>query len=147
MAKKDMGDMLDRPLEQILDTPEVKHVFDDIKLGAAVPTPPVLIIQAVHDQLICVEDIDELADTYESGGASVTYHRDLFSEHMLLHPMSAPMTLRWLTDRFDGKPLDEHLMRTKWPTLLNPMTYFGMARLVRIAAKVVTGRTVERRPL
>jgi triacylglycerol lipase len=147
MAKKDMGDMLDRPLEQILDTPEVKHVFDDIKLGAAVPTPPVLIIQAVHDQLISVEDIDELADTYESGGASVTYHRDVFSEHLLLHPMSAPMTLRWLTDRFNGKPLDEHLMRTKWPTLLNPMTYFGMVRLVKIAAKVVTGRTVERRPL
>jgi hypothetical protein len=147
MAKKDMGDMLDRPLEQILDTPEVKHVFDDIKLGAAVPTPPVLIIQAVHDQLISVEDIDELADTYESGGASVTYHRDLFSEHILLHPMSAPMTLRWLTDRFNGKPLNEHLMRTKWPTLLNPMTYVGMARLVKIAAKVVTGRTVERRPL
>jgi alpha-beta hydrolase superfamily lysophospholipase len=147
MAKKDMGDMLDRPLAQILDTPEVKHVFDDIKLGAAVPTPPVLIIQAVHDQLISVEDIDELADTYESGGASVTYHRDVFSEHILLHPMSAPMTLRWLTDRFNGKPLDEHLMRTKWPTLLNPMTYFGMARLVKIAAKVVTGRTVERRPL
>ena len=59
----------------------------------------------------------------ESGGASVTYHRDMFSEHMLLHPMSAPMALRWLTDRFAGKPLTEHLVRTKWPTLLNPMTY------------------------
>jgi Secretory lipase len=142
-----MDDMVDVPLQQILDTPELKRVFDDIKLGAAVPTPPVLIVQAVHDQLISVEDIDELADTYSAGGASVTYHRDLFSEHMLLHPMSAPMTLRWLTDRFQGKPLDEHLVRTKWPTLLNPMTYVGMARLIKIAAKVVTGRTVERSPL
>ena len=44
----------------------------------------------------------------------------MFSEHLLLHPMSAPMTLRWLSDRFDGKPLREHMMRTKWPTLLNP---------------------------
>ena len=70
MAKKDMGDMVDVPLEQILDSPEVQHVFDDIKLGVAVPTPPVLIVQAVHDQLISVEDIDELADTYRSGGAS-----------------------------------------------------------------------------
>ena len=147
LVKTDMGDMVDQPLEQILDTPEVQHVFDDIKLGAAVPTPPVLIVQAVHDQLISVEDIDELADTYSSGGADVTYHRDMFSEHLLLHPMSAPMTLRWLTDRFAGKPLTEHLVRTKWPTLLNPMTYVGMARLVRIAAKVITGRTVERRPL
>ncbi len=147
MVKKDMDDMVDVPLEQILETPEVQHVFADIKLGAAVPTPPVLIVQAVHDQLISVEDIDELADTYQSGGASVTYHRDMFSEHLLLHPMSAPMTLRWLTDRFNGKPLSEHLVRTKWPTLLNPMTYVGMARLAKIAAKVVTGRTVERSPL
>jgi hypothetical protein len=142
-----MGDMLDQPLDEILETPAVRHVFDDIKLGAAVPTPPVLIVQAVHDQLISVEDIDELADTYQSGGASVTYHRDMFSEHLLLHPMSAPMTLRWLTDRFNAKPLTEHLVRTKWPTLLNPMTYVGMARLAKIAAKVVTGRTVERSPL
>jgi alpha-beta hydrolase superfamily lysophospholipase len=147
MVKKDMDDMVDVPLEQILDTPEVKHVFEDIKLGAAVPTPPVLIVQAVHDQLISVENIDELADTYSAAGANVTYHRDLFSEHLLLHPMSAPMTLRWLTDRFNGKPLDEHLVRTKWPTLLNPMTYVGMARLAKIAAKVITGRMVERTPL
>ena len=147
MLKKDMDDMLDVPLEQILNTPEVKHVFEDIKLGVAVPTPPVLIVQAVHDQLISVEDIDELTETYRSGGASVTYHRDMFSEHLLLHPMSAPMTLRWLTDRFNDKPLSEHLVRTKWPTLLNPMTYVGMARLAKIAAKVMTGRTVERSPL
>ena len=52
----------------------------------------------------------------------------MFSEHMLLHPMSAPMTLRWLTDRFAGRPLSEHIVRTKWPTLLNPMTYRGHAR-------------------
>src|SRR5690242_7368992 len=143
----DMGKMVDQPLEQILQTPEVQHVFDSIKLGTAVPTPPVLIVQAVHDRIVSVDDIDELTHTYQSGGASVTYHRDMFSEHMLLHPMSAPMTLRWLTDRFKGKPLDEHLVRTTWPTLLNPMTYVGMARLIKIAAKVVTGRTVERSPL
>ena len=143
----DMGKLVDRPLKEILDMPEVQQVFDDIKLGTAVPTPPVLIVQAVHDRIVSVEDIDELTDTYRSGGASVTYHRDMFSEHMLLHPISAPMTLRWLTDRFNGKPLTEHLVRTKWPTLLNPMTYVGMARLVKIAAKVITGRTVERSPL
>ena len=147
LAKTDMGDMLDQPLEQILETPAVRHVFDDIKLGAAVPTPPVLIVQAVYDQLISVEDIDELADTYSAGGADVTYHRDLLSEHLLLHPLSAPMTLRWLTDRFNGRPLDEHLVRSTWPTLLNPMTYVGMARLAKIAAKVITGRMVERSPL
>jgi triacylglycerol lipase len=57
------------------------------------------------------------------------------------------MALRWLTDRFKGKPLSEHIVRTEWPTLLNPMTYVGMARLIKIAAKVATGRAVERTPL
>jgi hypothetical protein len=143
----DMGKLVDRPLNEILDMPEVQKVFDSIKLGTAVPSVPVLIVQAVHDPIVAVEDIDELTDIYESGGASVTYHRDLFSEHLSLHPLSAPMALRWLTDRFAGKPVSENIVRTKWPTMLNPMTYVGMARLVRIVAKVVTGRTVERRPL
>jgi alpha-beta hydrolase superfamily lysophospholipase len=147
LVGKDMGKLVDRPLNELLDTPEVKHVFDSIKLGTAVPTPPVLIVQAVHDRIVSVDDIDELSETYRSGGASVTYHRDMFSEHILLHPMSAPMALRWLTDRFDGKPLSVHLVRTKWPTLLNPMTYVGMARLMRVAANVITGRKVERSPL
>jgi hypothetical protein len=144
---KDMGKLVDQPLEQILQTPEVQHVFDSIKLGTAVPTPPVLIVQAVHDRIVSVDDIDDLTDTYCSGGANVTYHRDMFSEHMLLHPMSAPMTLRWLRDRFAGRPLREHLTRTKWPTLLNPSTYRGMVRLAVISVQVMMGRRVERRPL
>jgi hypothetical protein len=147
MAGKDMGDYLDEPLEDILSTPEVSYVFDAIKLGAVVPTPPVLIVQAVHDYLIDVKDIDELADAYSAGGARVTYHRDAFNEHMVLHPLSAPMTLRWLTDRFADRPLSDHLIRTVWPTMFNPMTYVGMARLAKIAAKVITGRKVPHRPL
>lgn len=71
----------------------------------------------------------------------------MFREHMLLHPMSAPMTLRWLRDRFAGRPLGENLTRTKWPTLLNPSTYRGMLRLAVISAKVIAGQRVERRPL
>src|SRR3984885_12254190 len=147
MAGKNMGDYLDEPLEDILSTPEVTHVFDNIKLGSAVPAPPVLIVQAVHDYLIDVHDIDELADAYAAGGADVTYHRDAFNEHLCLHPLSAPMTLRWLTDRFARRPLTDHLIRTARPTMFNPMTYAGMARLALIAAKVITGRKIPHRPL
>jgi secretory lipase len=147
MAGKNMGDYLDEPLEDTLSRPEISHVFEAIKLGTAVPTPPVLIGQAVHDYLSAVDDIDALADAYSAGGADVTYHRDAFNEHMMLHPLSAPMTLRWLTDRFARRPLTDHLIRTTWPTAFNPMTYAGMARLAVIAAKVITGRKVPRRPL
>lgn len=146
-VRMDMGKLVDRPLEEILQTPAVQHVFESIKLGTATPRPPVLIVQAVHDRIVSVDDIDDLIDAYSAGGAHVTYHRDMFSEHMLLHPMSAPMTLRWLRDRFAGRPLSENLVRTKWPTLLNPSTYRGMLRLAVISAKVIAGRRVERRPL
>lgn len=147
MVRKDMGTLVDQPLEQILNGPAVQHVFDSIRLGTAAPSIPVLIVQAVHDELISVEVIDELADVYSAGGTEVTYHRDMFSEHLLLHPLSAPMTLRWLRDRFAGRPLSAHRTRTKWPTMLNPSTYRGMLRLAVITAKVMTGQRVERRPL
>ncbi|MGH3638973.1 MAG: lipase family protein [Mycobacterium sp.] len=147
LIRKDMGKLVDEPLENILQTPEVKHVFDSIKLGTAAPSIPVLIVQAVHDELISVGDIDELADTYSAGGTDVTYHRDMLSEHLLLHPLSAPMTLRWLRDRFAGRPPTTNRARTKWPTLLNPSTYRGMLRLGLISAKVMTGRRVDRLPL
>ncbi|MCH9728154.1 MAG: lipase family protein [Actinomycetia bacterium] len=147
LAGKDMADLIDGPLEEILLTPEIQHVFDSIKLGTCTPKPPVLIVQAVHDQIVSVDDIDELTDAYTRGGASVTYHRDMLSEHLLLHPMSTPMTLRWLRERFAGQPLRTHIKRTKWPTLLNPSTYRGMLRLGAITAKVITGRRVERQPL
>ncbi|WP_019971214.1 lipase family protein [Mycobacterium sp. 141] len=143
----DMDDLVDMPLEEILAMPEVSDVFDDIKLGTAAPRPPVLIVQAVHDEIISVDDIDALADVYATGGTDVTYHRDMFCDHLLLHPMSAPMALRWLVDRFAERPLSEHMVRTKWPTLLNPMTYVGMARLAGVGIKMVTGRTVRHRPL
>ncbi|MDT5340166.1 MAG: hypothetical protein QOD90_5671 [Mycobacterium sp.] len=144
---KDMDDMVDEPLENILRSPEVQHVFDSIKLGTAAPSIPVLVVQAVHDRIVSVGDIDELTDTYSSGGADVTYHRDMLSEHMLLHPLSAPMTLRWLRDRFAGRPASSNRARTRWPTLLNPSTYRGMLRLGLITAKVATGRRVDRQPL
>lgn len=147
MFKVDMDGMVRPPLEQVLSTPEVQHVFNDIRLGKVAPSIPVLIVQAVHDGVISVDDIDAVADAYTAGGTHVTYHRDQFSGHILLHPMSAPMTLRWLTDRFAGRPVDEHKVRTTWPTLLNPITYLGMARLSGIVGRVITGGRVPFLPL
>lgn len=71
----------------------MRHVPDSIKLGTRAPSIPVLIVQAVHDELISSAEVsDELADAYSAGGTDVTYHHR--REHLLLHPLSAPMTLR-----------------------------------------------------
>lgn len=143
----DIGSYVDMTADELWDLPEVRHIFDETKLGKSMPKPPVLVIQAVHDGIISVDDIDALVDEYERGGAAVTYHRDRFCGHLLLHPLSAPMTLRWLRDRFTDRPVDEHKTRTVWPTLFNPSTYLGMAKLGVITAKVILGRSVERQPL
>ncbi|OBF60416.1 lipase [Mycobacterium sp. 852002-51971_SCH5477799-a] len=143
----DIGSYVDMTADELWDLPEVRHIFDETKLGKSMPKPPVLVIQAVHDGIISVDDIDALVDEYERLGAAVTYHRDRFCGHLLLHPLSAPMTLRWLRDRFADRPVDEHKARTVWPTLFNPSTYLGMAKLGIITAKVVLGRSIERQPL
>jgi hypothetical protein len=147
LKNKDISHYTDLTLDELWDLPEVQHILEAIRLGTAAPSPPVLIVQAVHDKIIDVKVIDELAEAYRTGGAAVTYHRDRFCEHLMLHALSAPMTLRWLRDRFARRPLNAHLVRTTWPTLFNPSTYRGMFRLGAISAKVITGRTVERAPL
>jgi hypothetical protein len=143
----DIGSYVDMTADQLWDLPEVRHIFDETKLGKSRPKPPVLVIQAVHDGIISVDDVDALVAEYEGIGAAVTYHRDRFCGHLLLHPLSAPMTLRWLRDRFTERPVNEHKTRTVWPTLFNPSTYLGMLKLGVITTKVVLGRSVERQPL
>ena len=142
----DIGSYVDMSAEELWDLPEVRNIFDETKLGKATPEVPVLVVQAVHDNIISVDDIDALVATYARGGAAVTYHRDGFCDHLLLHPLSAPLTLRWLRDRFAGRPLSEHRARTKWPTVFDPSTYLGMLKLGVISAKVIAGRS-ERHPL
>ncbi|WP_299569464.1 lipase family protein [uncultured Williamsia sp.] len=143
----DMGAFLDTPLEEILAMPEVRRVFDSIRLGQSPPSIPVLLVQACNDRIVAVDDIDALARTYADAGTDVTYHRDRFSEHMLMHPLSAPTALRWLRERVEGRPVDENRRRTAWPTLFNPATYRGMIRLGAIAGKVMSGRPIPRREL
>ncbi|WP_235010178.1 lipase family protein [Mycobacterium sp. 3519A] len=139
----DIGSYVDMSADELWDLPEVRHIFEETKLGKSIPDVPVLVVQAVHDGIISVDDIDALVQKYDDGGAAVTYHRDRFCEHLLLHPLSAPAALQWLRDRFDERPLDEHRTRTKWPVLLNPSTGVGMLKLAVITTKVILGRAVR----
>lgn len=146
MHHRSLNSYIDEPLEQLVQTSVVQHVFNDTRLGSMVPTPPVLMVQATHDQVISVDDIDILAKAYAAGGARLTYHRDPLSEHVLLHPLSAPMVLEWLRCRFANLPLTDNVVQSGWPALLNPKTYIGLVRLGLIAAKVITGGAVRRLP-
>ncbi|WP_152665471.1 lipase family protein [Mycobacterium sp. UM_Kg1] len=144
MRHKSLEEFIDQPLQDVVELPAVQHVFDDTKLGYHAPKPPVLMLQAVHDQVISVVHIDHLAEAYANAGARVTYHRDLLSEHATLHPLSAPMVLDWLRDRFADRPLHQSAVSSGWPVLLNPRTYLGLARLGLVATRVITGGALGR---
>lgn len=64
--------------------------------------------------MIDVDDVDGQVRRYRAAGANVTYIRDRLSEHLSLHPIAAPVTLDWLSDRFAGKPTDESSTNTVW---------------------------------
>ncbi|OBI10239.1 lipase [Mycolicibacter heraklionensis] len=147
MRHKSLENFIDQPLQDVVELPAVQHVFDDTKLGYHAPKPPVLMLQAVHDQVISVVHIDHLAEAYVNGGVRLTYHRDLLSEHATLHPLSAPMVLDWLGDRFANRPLPQTRFSSGWPALLNPKTYLGLLRLGVVAGRVITGGAVRRLPL
>lgn len=138
----DIGSYVDMSADELWDMPEVRDVFDATKLGQRIPRSPVLVVQAVHDRIISVDAIDKLVAYYRHAGAAVTYHRDRFCGHLLLHPLFAPTALRWLGDRFTERDVRKDRARTVWPTLFNPSTWAGMLKLGAITVKVVTGRPI-----
>jgi alpha-beta hydrolase superfamily lysophospholipase len=140
LRHNDIGSYVDMSADELWDLPEVREVFDATKLGQSSPSAPILVVQSVHDRIISVDAIDQLVRAYRNGGAAVTYHRDRFCGHLLLHPLSAPMTLRWLRERFDGRPLSQRHRPAVWPTVFNPSTYLGMLKLGVVTARVIAGR-------
>ncbi|MDV6230066.1 lipase family protein [Rhodococcus cercidiphylli] len=114
MVMHDLERHLDIPMADLLATPEMVQIFQDIQPGKSAPQFPLLVVQAVHDPMIDVDDVDGQVHRYRAAGANVTYIRDRLSEHLSLHPIATPATLDWLSDRFAGKPTDESSTNTVW---------------------------------
>jgi fermentation-respiration switch protein FrsA (DUF1100 family) len=140
LRHNDIGSYVDMSADELWDLPELRHIFEETKLGKHAPESPTLVIQGVRDEIISVNDIDELVQTYSSAGAAVVYHRDRLCGHLLLYPLSAPMALQWLNDRFAGIPLIEEPVPAEWSVLLKPSTYLGMLKIGLATAKVIAGR-------
>jgi alpha-beta hydrolase superfamily lysophospholipase len=129
LARHDLDHYIDVPLADLLALPEIVQVFLDIQPGRTAPTAPLLVVQSVHDQIIAVDDVDGQVDRYIEAGAHVTYLRDRLSEHLSLHPLSAPLTLDWLADRFAGLPVEEPSTRTVWSTAFSFSAVRGLLSL------------------
>ena len=100
----DLDDYFDIPLADVLADPGIVEMIDDLQLGTHPPSVPLLVMQAVHDEVIDADDVDAQAQRYRELGVPVTYVRDLVTEHYSLLPLSGPLAISWLTHRLDGQP-------------------------------------------
>lgn len=130
------------PIAELLAMEAMLAVFADLTLGDRAPAVPLLVVQAVHDQIISVADIDALVQRYREHGAHVTYLRDRASEHLTLLPLSTPLSLNWLSDRFTGVAVTPSRTRTVRSVLALPAGRRGLGALVLAALRVLFGRPI-----
>ncbi|WKG10285.1 lipase family protein [Nocardia sp. PE-7] len=86
--------------------PEMQAVLDELTLGnRGTPTAPLYIYQAPLDEAMPINAVNKLYDTYcQDPAASVSYTRDLFSEHGIAAVSGAGSVALWLDDRLNGVP-------------------------------------------
>ncbi|MFC6010737.1 lipase family protein [Nocardia lasii] len=134
------------PMTEILALEAMLAVFADLTLGDHVPSTPLLVVQSVRDQIIAIDDIDALVGRYRDQGAHVTYLRDRTSEHLSLLPVSTPLSLNWLGDRFDGVPVTPSRTSTIRSVLSLPAGRRGVVALIRSAIRVLFARPITAAP-
>ncbi|KQU03105.1 lipase [Rhodococcus sp. Leaf7] len=133
------------PIADVMAKPEMVTIFEEIQPGRSAPEFPLLVLQATHDQIIAVDDVDGQVTRYRDAGASVQYIRDRTSEHITLLPLSVPLTLRWLDDRFAGRPTGEQSTTTVWSVAWSLRSAAGYLALAGSAARALVGLPISTR--
>ncbi|MBF6213464.1 lipase [Nocardia puris] len=146
LAGKRVDDLISRPLDEVLASPEFRAMFDDLRLGNSIPACPLLVVQPVHDQVIHMDGVDGQVARYRRGGAHVTYVRDRLSEHFSMMVLGTPMSLDWLADRLAGEPPTADGDTTVWSVLTSPTTLRGLLEIATTTARVLLGRPLRSDP-
>lgn len=89
-----------------LETPQWRRRLDENKLGGRAPAVPVFQTQAVFDQIIPFQQADVLHQAWCAKGANVTWRTYTFAEHATGMLWSEPDAMKFLADRFAGKPAE-----------------------------------------
>ncbi|MBF6143837.1 lipase family protein [Nocardia nova] len=146
LAGHDVSKYLDHPLEEVLSTPAMCDMFDDMRLGKHTPHCPILVIQPLHDRIIHASCIDAQVERYRAGGATVGYLRDRLSDHFTLLPLATPLSLDWLADRIAGRPVTDAdtETRTVWSVMASPSRWRGLFELAGTAGRMILGLPLGR---
>ncbi|TKY86808.1 hypothetical protein EX895_004449 [Sporisorium graminicola] len=104
LGKDVLGTYFDTP--DLLQATIPAQIIAENKMGAneLVPTVPCHIYQSLHDEVVPFKTTDDLVVAWSSQGACIDYVRDTLSAHIVLCFTGCSMAIRWMQDRFDGKP-------------------------------------------
>lgn len=96
----------------LVDVPSAKTVLDAQNLGSQKLSVPMYQYHGQADEFIPVGQSYDLKKAYCAKFGSVTY--DLYpAEHIVTQFQAAPTALAWLTDRFNGKLMNNSCMSLK----------------------------------
>ncbi|WP_336082140.1 lipase family protein [Nocardia sp. SSK8] len=96
-----MDDYLTIPFTQLIE--QARTLFDDLDFGPTVPTAPLLVYNAVHDEIIDIAKTDRAVAQWCASGAWITQVRDGLSEHVSLAISATPAVTTWLDNRLAGQ--------------------------------------------
>jgi hypothetical protein len=87
----------------LLEIPAMKRVIAENRLGQRVPQAPLYIYQGTLDQVMPIDDVDQLVQTYCRAGVKVQYERTI-NDHLILPFTGFGGAVDFISDRFEGKP-------------------------------------------
>lgn len=93
------------PFNAAVTEPSVASALRPMSLGTGTPEVPLFVYHAVHDEEIPILGADSVVAGYCARGASVTYLRDVLSEHATLEYLGARLALQWVQARLAGTPV------------------------------------------
>ncbi|MEC3957370.1 lipase family protein [Nocardia sp. CDC153] len=138
--RRNVDDHSELGVSELLRDPRFRGIFEELRPVTTAPAFPMLVVQATNDAVIAVEDMDEQVWRYRQAGTPVQYIRDRLSGHISLALIATPLVIDWLSDRFDGRPLDPAGPRTVWSLALSRDALPGLGRLLGVAVRVLIGR-------
>lgn len=119
----------DADIHELLSIPIVKNITEmNTMIGSEyVPTMPLYYYQGKGDEIIPASDTDKLYKDFCQRGATIEYHEDILSGHLILCVAGAGGAFNWIKDRLNGKPPKDGCSKTT--TVSNSVTPEGLSGL------------------
>ncbi len=142
LARRDADKHSERGVRALIGTSDLQAIIRDIRPGGTAPAMPMLVLQAVNDEVVAVADVDALVRRYVTAGARVLYLRDRLSQHLPLQFLGIPVMVDWIADRFAGLPAPSGTT-TVWSVSMSRAAMRGHRQMAGLTARLLMGRPIR----